>query len=355
MNLLNMKFPKLYWIISVALIGVGISNMLIGGIRAKADREKHLISRTENFESISDLDINLTEGEIYLQKGEKDSVCTVELINVSDSVEVYSENETLYLKDEDSFHLQFFHFDVFNSAISQIKITLPEQEYQQVMIKLNIGNCYISDLQCDIFNLLFDVGDCKIDNLQVQNDCNVNSGTGSIQLQDSHAGKTNLNCEIGSCHVENFETEYLEVASGTGEMILNHITTENYFNLNSSIGDVYAENLICSGDTSIEVNTGDCKIQNSDFSGTVTANFNIGEAEFTNLNLEGNLNLTSDTGDITLQIIGNPDNYGLNCMTDVGDIYLNHVKTKQLATSQNAKYQIAIQNDIGDIEVNFSE
>ena len=42
MNLLNMKFPKLYWIISVALIGVGISNMLIGGIRAKADREKHL-------------------------------------------------------------------------------------------------------------------------------------------------------------------------------------------------------------------------------------------------------------------------------------------------------------------------
>ncbi|MDE7093898.1 MAG: hypothetical protein K2O52_03185, partial [Oscillospiraceae bacterium] len=87
MNLLNMKFPKLYWIISVALIGVGISNMLIGGIRAKADREKHLISRTENFEAISDLDINFTEGDIYLQKGEKDSVCTVELVNVSDSVE----------------------------------------------------------------------------------------------------------------------------------------------------------------------------------------------------------------------------------------------------------------------------
>nr|MDE5737702.1 hypothetical protein [Oscillospiraceae bacterium] len=152
MNLLNMKFPKLYWIISVALIGVGISNMLIGGIRAKADREKHLISRTENFESISDLDIHLTEGDVYLQKGEKDSVCTVELVNVSDSVEVYSENEILYIKDEDSFHLQFFNFDFFDSGTSQIKVTLPEQEYQQVMIKLNIGNCYISDLQCDIFD-----------------------------------------------------------------------------------------------------------------------------------------------------------------------------------------------------------
>ena len=313
------------------------------------------ICRTENFESISDLDINLTEGEIYLQKGEKDSVCTVELINVSDSVEVYSENETLYLKDEDSFHLQFFHFDVFNSAISQIKITLPEQEYQQVMIKLNIGNCYISDLQCDIFNLLFDVGDCKIDNLQVQNDCNVNSGTGSIQLQDSHAGKTNLNCEIGDCHIENFETEYLEIASGTGEVRLKQITTQNYFSVDSSIGDVYAENLTCSGSTKIETSTGDCNIQNSNFSGNVIGSFNVGEAEFNHIKLEGDLDLTGDTGDITVQIVDNPDNYGLHCETGVGDIYLNHVKTKQLATSQNAKYQIAIQNDIGDIEINFSE
>ncbi|MDE6708290.1 MAG: DUF4097 domain-containing protein [Oscillospiraceae bacterium] len=355
MNLINIKFPKLYWAVSVGLVGLGISNMLIGAIRAKADREKHLISQIESFETISDLDINLTEGDIYLQKGEKDSVCTVEFINVSDSVEVYSENETLYLKDEDSFHLQFFHFDVFNSATSQIKITLPEQEYQQVMIKLNIGNCYISDLQCDVFDFIFDVGDCKIDNLQVENDCNINSGTGSMKLQDSHAGKTNLKCDIGDCNIENFETESLEIESGTGEVIVKNITTQNYFSVDSSIGDVYAENLTCSGSTKIEANTGDCNIQNSNFSGNVIGSFNVGEAEFNRIKLEGDLDLTGDTGDITVQIVDNPDNYGLHCETGVGDIYLNHVKTKQLATSQNAKYQIAIQNDIGDIEINFSE
>ncbi|MDE6004707.1 MAG: DUF4097 domain-containing protein [Oscillospiraceae bacterium] len=355
MNLINVKFPKLYWVISAILVITGIMMIFIGTIRAKADREKHLISQIESFEHISDLDIHLTEGDIYLQKGEKDSVCTVEFINISDSVEVYSENEKLYIKDDSSFNLQFFNFGFFDFVTSQIKITLPEQEYQQVMIKLNIGNCYISHLQCDIFDFIFDVGDCKIDNLQVQNDCNINSGTGSIQLQDSHAGKTNLKCDIGDCNLENFETEYLEIQSGTGEVRLKQITTQNYFSVDSSIGDVYAENLTCSGNTRLEVNTGDCNIQNSNFSGDVTGSFNIGDVEFNHIKLEGNLDLTGDTGDITVQIIDNPDNYGLNCETGVGDIYLNHVKTKQLATSQNAKYQIAIQNDLGDIEVNFSE
>lgn len=355
MNLINLKFPKLYWVISVALIGVGISNMLIGAIRAKADREKHLISRVESFENISDLDLHLTEGDLYLQKGEKDSVCTVEFINISDSVELYSENEKLYIKDDRSLELKFFNFDWFNSVTSQIKITLPEQEYQQVIVKLDVGDCYINDLQCDILNLNSDIGNCKINNLQVQNDCDINSGTGSIKLQNSHAGTTNLNCDIGDCNLENFETEYLEMESGTGEVRLNHITTQNYFSIDSSIGDVYAENLICSGNTKIENNTGDCNIQDSNFSGDITGSFDIGEVEFNHIKLEGNLDLIGDTGDITVQIIGNPDNYGLNCTTDIGDVYLNHVKTKQLATSQNAKYQIVIESDIGDIELNFEE
>lgn len=353
---MNLKLPKLYFIISTALILTGIATMTVGAIRVQDDRDKHMTSKIEYFEDISNLDICLSQGDLYLQKNtENNTACTVEFVNMLESVELYSENGILYVKDDRSMNFQFFSIGFLNPTPSEIRVTLPEQEYQQVMLKLNTGDCHISDLQCEILNLDSDIGNCEINQTKVQNECIIDSGTGSVRIQNIHAGKTSFLCDIGDFNLENCEMQSLELATGTGSLKLNTVTVQENFSIESSVGDIVAEELTCSGNMNIEQGTGECMIQGADFSGTVTASTDIGDISFYDIIVKNNLTLDSDTGDVLLHVIGDSDNYAVDCSACVGDVYLNHVKVKQLDLNQEADYQIVIKNDIGDVELSFED
>lgn len=314
---MNLKFPGIYWAISAGLILTGIVCMTAGAVRAESDRAKHLVQKEEVFADISEFDISVSKGKVILQKDPEITQCKVEISSISDSVKMDSQNEILQIRDTRKQAMQFVQFGFLSPVSTEIKITVPEQRYKQVKVKLDTGDCSVSGLQAEKLWIDSDVGNCKI-----------------------------ADCEI----------EALKLETDTGETELKNSNIRQSCILKSDIGAVRAENLSCSGKTEIELGTGDCRIENAVFSGNVQAESDIGAMNLQNITLDGSLHLDADTGDVSVSVNGEEENFVFECFSDLGPVSLDHRETGNIQnriSDADQRNKIKISTDIGSIDLCF--
>ncbi|MDE5752944.1 MAG: DUF4097 domain-containing protein [Oscillospiraceae bacterium] len=314
---MNLKFPKVYWAVSAGLILSGIVCMTAGAVRAESDRKKHLIQQEETFENISAFDIFLAEGAVSLEKDSTITECMVEITSISDTIEMDSQDGTLQIRDKRKHFVQFMNFGFLHPVSTEIKIVVPEQQYQQAKIEIDIGNCSVSGLQMEELWIDSDVGDCN----------------------------------IADCEIKAFKLE-----TSTGNTELKNSSIQENCILDSDVGAVHAENLSCFGETEIKLSTGDCQIENATFSGTVQAESDVGAMNLQNITMNGSLHLHADTGDISVSVNGKEEDFALECFSDIGSVSLNHREIGNIRNSisdTDQRNKIIISTDVGSIDLSF--
>ncbi len=291
--------------------------MTAGGVRAESDRKKNLTRQEEVFEDISKFDISLAEGTISLEKDPEIKECKVEITSISDTVQLQSQDGILQIRDKRKQVVQFMYFGFLHPVSTEIKITVPEQEYQQATIKINTGDCSVSGLEIEELWMDSDIGNCTVTDCEIQK-FNLETSTGDIELK---------RCEI-----------------------------QSHFTLDSDVGKVRAEDLSCAGETAIKLGTGDCQIENTTFSGAVQAENDVGSVNLRNITLDGSLQLDTGTGDVSVSVNGREEDFALNCSSDIGSVTVNQQKTGNIRnsiSSTDQKKKLSITTDVGDIDLYF--
>ena len=314
---MNLKFPKVYWAVSAGLILSGIVCMTAGAVRAESDRKKHLTQQEETFENISAFDIFLAEGAVSLEKDSTITECMVEITSISDTIEMDSQDGTLQIRDKRKHFVQFMNFGFLHPVSTEIKIVVPEQQYQQAKIEIDIGNCSVSGLQMEELWIDSDVGDCTVA------DCGIQT---------------------------------LKLETSTGNTELKNSSIQEKCILDSDVGAVHAENLSCFGETEIKLSTGDCQIENTTFFGAVQAENDVGSVDFRNITLDGSLLLDTGTGDVSVSVNGKEDDFALECSSDIGSVTVNQQKTGNIRNSisdTDPRSKIIISTDVGSIDLVF--
>ncbi|MDE5768690.1 MAG: DUF4097 domain-containing protein [Oscillospiraceae bacterium] len=314
---MNLKFSKVYWMISAALILSGFAFMTAGVVRAESDREKHLTRQEKVFADISKFEIALAEGKVSLEKDPEITECKVEITSISDTIQINSQDETLQIQDKRKQPVQFLYFGFLHPVSTEIKITVPERAYQQANIKINTGDCSVSGLQMEELWMDSDIGNCTV-----------------------------ADCEI----------QTLQLETSTGDVELKHCEILEHFTLDSDVGTVRAENLSCAGETIIKLSTGDCQIENSIFSGAVKAESDVGSMDLHNITLDGSLQLDADTGDVSVSMNGREEDFALECSSDIGSVIVNQQKTGNIRNSisdTDQRSKIIISTDVGSIDLYF--
>lgn len=272
---------------------------------------------TEDFENIS-IDTDISNISFFLSNDESCEIFCQETEKNPHTVRV--ENGMLTVRQED--HRKWYDYIGFNFTEVKVVITLPKAEYEQLQItsatgKAEIGNPFsfncvdidtdtgFVNVACtvrDSLNISTTAGAITVKGVTVQT-LKANCDTGKITLTNVvAAGALNVETTTGAVLVEDCTAGSLEVECSTGKITLNSTVVSGQLSAETSTGDITLNG--CDAESlDLESDTGDItgmllteKI--------IYAESDTGKISVPRCNNGGRCEITTDTGDINVQIVG---------------------------------------------------
>lgn len=317
------KSTKIWLIMAAFLVIAG--GMIFGGVMTvlnwdfsklsgKYETNRHEIS--EDFQNIS---IRADTAAISFVPS-PDGKCTVECYErekVSHSVTV--EDGTLVIKIKDS--RRWYEYIGINFHTPKITVYLPETQYASLFIKESTGSIKIPpDFTFTSADLTVSTGSVTF-NASASDLIKIKTTTGSIRMENVSAGALNLSASTGAITLSRVSCEgdaALHVT--TGKTSLTDVSCRNLTSTGST-GDISLTNVIAEEKFSIERSTGDIKFTGCDAgeiyaqasTGDITgslltekvfiAQSDTGKIKVPKTITGGKCELTTDTGDIKIEII----------------------------------------------------
>ncbi len=282
--------------------GFGINTR--GQLVNYADAKHYNLQKTKLEENITDIDANITYGNVYIETADDYYIeynCVGNEIVNGPTYEVVDGkltfNEPQYDVNDDKVFLNF-NFDLFNNSDIEnnyVKIYVPAQTViNGITIKDNCGDIFFDGLQCESVDITNDYGDIELNNMNATN-LNLKSSCGNVDIANSQFGNGNIELEYGTVSIE--------------------YSTIDVVNIDNACGDIETE-----------------------------------EFEVTDLNA------SDDYGDMNLNLIGDMSLYDYEVKTDLGDVTFNGKSIgKSNIKSEGAEHKLIIKNDCGDISISFEE
>lgn len=315
------KATKIWLIAAACLVAVGgvlfaaAASMAGGDISklssAKYETNTHGID--EDFSGIS----MLTETADIEFIPSPDGKCTVKCYEAEDARHsVAVENDTLVIKlDEQSSRKSYIGFNVESPKIT---VYLPTAEYEELSIVESTGNVDIP----------------KAFSFQ---SIDISSSTGSIELSSSAAGLIKIAASTGDIDVEDISAGELDLSVTTGEVEVSNVSCAGDITLGVSTGkaelsDVRCKSLRSSG------TTGDISLSNVIAEQSFSIDRSTGYVEFDECDAAG-IYVETDTGDITGSLLSGK---AFTVQTDTGDVDVPH-------TASGGRCELS--SDTGDIKI----
>ena len=317
-----MKKSTLFWLIfAVCLILAGA--LLFVSVMTAADWDFKKIATeklsqntheiTEDFYSVL---IESDTADIKFTKSEKPQVVCTEREKQKHIVSV--ENNTLSIKSTDT--RKWYERIGITFGTPKIEIAIPEGLYQSLSINEDTGDVDIpADFTFKNVEVTASTGDVSL-GCSSEGLLKVNTSTGNIMATGLTAEELDLSVSTGTVVVENVVSAKLSLSVSTGRSALTNVTCRN-FTSEGDTGDLRAKNLIAEESVSIKRSTGDVTFDRCD-GGEITVLTDTGDIKGTLLSAKvfnaktdtgrvkvpetavgGRCNLTTDTGDIEINIV----------------------------------------------------
>ena len=325
-------------IIAIVLIAVGlilfVGALLLGGNLKTKDLTKKTYAVAEAFTGIR-IDTDLSDVQLVRSTDGACSVVTQEADKLTYSVGV--QDGTLVIKSEDTRNWLDM---LIPTRANQVTVSLPSAAYAALSVKAETGKlsipndftfdrieivCSTGDVQCGAsatgaLSIVTSTGDITVSGSTAQT-LQLSASTGKIDLKDVAANTAALSVSTGNVTVNGAKIDgavTLKVSTGraeisdltadsfvtegsTGRLTLKNTVVQTMMNIVRSTGDVRFE--ACDAET-ITVKTG-----TGDVTGTlrsdkiIFANTHTGKVRVPQSVTGGRCEITTDTGDIEIEIV----------------------------------------------------
>lgn len=246
------------WIISgSSALVMGI--LIIGGVFAfKPDNKEYFnkIGVTDlsyTFESTENLDIDIEYGKIEIIPADSDKI-EISAKNVVKDRFSAEQNDTvsvLYKTDttgdraywSNIFKTGNYEFLNIKSAAPDIKIYVPEKEYNKITLKAACGDIDITDIKTNFLNIECNLGDVEVNGITA-NDMVSELDCGNLNLTNCTVyGKLNGVLSLGNAEFDSVSAGYLDIENDCGDIEFSGKVTnkEQISNVDISLGECTLE------------------------------------------------------------------------------------------------------------------
>lgn len=203
-----------------------------------------------------------------------------------------------------------------------ITLYLPKEQYDSLTVELTTGRAQIdSGLEFGKVDIKATTGSVKCE-AKVTESLAIKCTTGLIYASGADVDTIKLKASTGSIELCNSFCKTLEVEATTGGIKLSEVSGTGDFDIEATTGKINLSDVVTEGDLTIEADTGDvifkrCDATNlsittdtGDVEGSLLSSkvffyeTDTGDVELPRTDEGGKCNIETDTGDITVTIVG---------------------------------------------------
>ena len=298
------KSTKIWLITATSLIFIGLVSFV--SLMSACDWDftelgtvKHETNTYEINEEFSNISINAdTEDIVFLPSDDgKSKVVCIEETNLKHSVAV--ENGTLVVDRVNE--RKWYDYIGVNIGSSEITVYIPQEEYAKLSVNGSTGDVSITDdFGFASIGIKASTGTVRVENVSADS-LEIAVSTGRVTVSDVDCkDEINVGVSTGEAVITDTHCKTFISNGNTGEIYLKNVLSDEKFDIERSTGDVEFEN--CDAhEIYIKTDTGD--VEGSLLSGkTFVARSGTGDIEVPKSTNGGRCEITTDTGDIEIDI-----------------------------------------------------
>ena len=211
------KFYKIFGIITGALLLCGICLMSVGFVSGAdrhikvfdfievnygaEDAEVMTYTSTKTFESIN-VDLKMCDLEIV-----QGDVFEVEYMTYADKIKIDISDDTLYIRETgNGFNFSFDFSWLFGRTKTYVKVTLPEDEYNNITVSSNMGDVKITGIQLERLNADLDMGDASFEGTATEK-IDIDNSMGDVTIEGYLECSVYVDCNMGDATVTTYYNE----------------------------------------------------------------------------------------------------------------------------------------------------
>ena len=312
-------------VVAAALIFIGIAVAACGFAMSGFDIKKlttdpevtNYMTIDQDFNSII---IDATTADLKILPS-TDGQCKIDLVERENLYFMPSvENGILTINEIDD-RKWYEHIGIGWSNMS-ITLYLPKEQYDSLTVELTTGKAQIdSGLEFDKVDVKATTGNVKCE-AKVTESLEIKCTTGLIYASGADVDTIRLKASTGSIELCNSSCKGLEIETTTGSIKLSEVSGTGDFDIEATTGKINLSDVVTEGDLTIEADTGDvifkrCDAANlsittdtGDVEGSLLSSkvffyeTDTGDVDLPRTDEGGKCNIETDTGDITVTIVG---------------------------------------------------
>lgn len=329
-------------IIGAILLVVGIALCILGaamdGLRAEEMMMSKLVDKTiEIGEDFNNIQIFTDTTDVVFSVSEDGGCHILCRENEQQPHTAKVENGTLILRQEN--YRKWYHYIGFHFETPGVEIQLPKAAFEELTINGSTGDVKIpGDLSfvnaqihattgmVDVYaqveknlTVAVNTGNVFVFGIRCEN-MDLKASTGTIRVRDINCANLTTKTSTGDQRWENVQAAgAVSVTCSTGDLYMTHVNCQN-LSAESDTGKKSLEDVVAKGDVWLEASTGDIHLANfdggiikittstGDVTGTILSEkiffteTDTGRVEVPRYTSGGSCEITTDTGDIILQL-----------------------------------------------------
>ena len=312
-------------VVAAALIFIGIAVAACGFAMSGFDIKKltmhnevtNYVTPEEDFDSII---IDATTADLKILPS-TDGQCKIDLVERENLYFMPSvENGILTINEIDD--RKWYEYIGIGWSNMSITLYLPKEQYDSLTVELTTGKAQIdSGLEFGKVDVKATTGNVKCE-AKVTESLEIKCTTGLIYASGAKVDTIRLKASTGSIELCNSSCKGLEIETTTGSIKLSEVSGTGDFDIEATTGKINLSDVVTEGDLTIEADTGDvifkrCDAANlsittdtGDVEGSLLSSkvffyeTDTGDVDLPRTTEGGKCNIETDTGDITVTIVG---------------------------------------------------
>lgn len=312
-------------VVAAALIFIGIAVAACGFAMSGFDIKKlttdpeitNYVTPEQDFDSII---IDATTADLKILPS-TDGQCKIDLVERENLYFMPSvENGILTINEIDD--RKWYEYIGIGWSNMSITLYLPKEQYDSLTVELTTGKAQIdSGLEFGKVDVKATTGNVKCE-AKVTESLEIKCTTGLIYASGADVDTIRLKASTGSIELCNSSCKGLEIETTTGSIKLSEVSGTGDFDIEATTGKINLSDVVTEGDLTIEADTGDvifkrCDAANlsittdtGDVEGSLLSSkvffyeTDTGDVDLPRTTEGGKCNIETDTGDITITIVG---------------------------------------------------
>ena len=309
-----------YWITSALITAAGLCLMGLGRnhVIAKTNTERKSETVTFGVPNSVSADLNGTSVSLEIVGSTDADGATVMMKDVPATVKVEMQDNVLIITDVRVEGSHFINAPLTAEDEGTITVTIPQEPMDTIDVTLDTGSLAARGIQANTIGLKTDTGTLDAEALEATN-IDLTTDTGAISTMRLTAEYLNIVSDTGRISSQYDGSMASTISTDTGAITLDsHAAVE--LNVQSQSGGLTINETNVSDTVDIHTDTGFVKVTDSDMRSAVNFETDTGRLTFASCRFDGSTSIISDTGSIELNASLGDETY---LSTDTGRVTLH--------------------------------